>query len=206
DRWTARTFSMLDLQLPSNPRYYTYILTSIVRQSTRKENKNTKPLQALKSSLIWDFLFMIGIYSFIALLALHISILGIISSKFFIFLAIIQGIAWILDITENVIIWRSTYKPKMFIKTMRNVQCDLYDDEQEGTKIYFFYIWVVRLKFLIGILGFTLPFLTILFIYFFKNFYSDVSAIKGILTFVCTFLVLILGLSLGRTSKANLSV
>lgn len=198
DRWTTRTFSIMDLEFPSSARYYAYIMTSL----RKMENAgNSKPLRALRKNLYWDFLFMFGLFPFIALLCFHVASLGGWSSNIFMALALLQLPALILDMVENIVIFRTLKIPKLFIRTDR-YDLTLYDDEQEHTSLFRFYKGIVKAKWIIALTGLILSLIAILYVLIFTERYQETSLWLGIITIIVVVIALFIGWKLqSRTVK-----
>lgn len=188
DRWTERTFSIMDLEFPTSVRYYTYIMTSL----KMKYNVSEKlPLISLRKNLYWDFLFMAGIYPFIALLVLHAAKFDFINSSLFKLIAISQLLAWLLDVIENCLILKTTKNPKYFLKNpVDNLKIE--DSEQESRPIFKIYKFIVVLKWVIALVGIFFSLVPIFYVFLFNKYYTNDSKWHGIFfTFLllCTLLL-----------------
>lgn len=194
ERWTERTFSILDLQFPNSAQYYTYILLDLHNE---KKLNSKRALNALREHLYVDFIFMFGFYPFVALLALHLSYLSldIKAIYFFQFLAFLQLLAWVLDIIENTIILKSIKNPKLFIRNSIDDDWTMYYKKQKESGIYKVFYWVVRLKWLFAVSGLILSCTMIFYVYLFMNLENYNSYFWKWLLF---FVLFISGLIIGR--------
>jgi len=193
EKWTTRKFSIFDLEFPSSARYYTFIMISLIDQS--KNRNKSQPINSLRKNLYWDFLFMIGTYTFLAILALHVYSLDIVNrSQFFLYLAYAQLVALLLDIIENIFIFVSTYHPKLFMKPAdKNYKLHLSDFELESNWKFKIYKLIVKSKFFIALTGLILSLFTILYSHLFLQIYTSISVYNGIFMFIAILLLLGVG-------------
>ena len=95
----VRKFSITDLQFAASPREVTNIINGIYALPSEQSEKT---LRSLRTHLIVDFVFMPGIYGaiFFACFKTSEKMLSF-GEQVFIWLALLQAIAWVLDIVEN---------------------------------------------------------------------------------------------------------
>ena len=199
DRWTRRAFSIIDLQFPSSARYYSYIMTSLIKENKKSPGKYT-PLKALKRCLWWDFIFMFGIYPFIALVAIHLACR--MDYKLFLVLAIAQCAAWLFDLLENGIIFYTMKHPKLFLVTKYHDNT-IRDEEQKERTVYFFYKYVVLIKWIIALSGLIFSLLTVLYIYLYQGKYTNHSLANVLITLIL-FLLIYFTTNLFHTTREEL--
>jgi len=153
-RWHIRRhFSMLDLILPNSPRYYTYILLSILRDPETAPNAprwSTK--QILRLYLPISFLFL-GLIYFLLCGAFFLMAIGTpVNQYIFNGLAIAQLVGTTLALVSYWTIFRTLRKPKLFIHQPDESSKRLLDNEIAPSNIYRMYksIAYIRIVLLIG--------------------------------------------------------
>lgn len=198
DRWTSRKFSIIDLQFPSSARYYAYIMISLISED-KKNIKDYTPLKALVRSLWWDFLFMAGIYPFIALLAIQFSP-EMRFQNFYTYLVLLQGFAWLFDILENLTVFYTLKHPKFFLVT-KDHDYIIRDEEQKERPIYFIYKYVVLFKWIFALSGLFISLMSILY----NQIYTENYTLSSIRNGSLTLLILLIAIGFGRFlhSKVN---
>lgn len=103
------SFSIMDLEFPGNEASISKIVNGIHQLP---EPLASKSLAALKGNLRVDFLFMAAVYPFIALLCYHTAVLMQHFGRWvFLGLAILQAVAWLFDILENIYQLHKIKKP-----------------------------------------------------------------------------------------------
>ncbi|MGV8880023.1 MAG: hypothetical protein ACOH2A_13440 [Sphingobacteriaceae bacterium] len=126
----SRPFSIFSLQFPGSEAALTSLVNQIDAPVKRK----------IRQHLLVDFLFMLGVYPCIALLCyrvgLNIRADSLTGSYILIIVAVAQGVAWLFDIMENLILLRKIKNP-------------MAGSEQ----LYHLYKWIVGLKFFIALTG-----------------------------------------------------
>ena len=101
---SSKHFSIFDLELPPSEKSFTILLQDI--------GKDAEARKSLKQHLLIDFLFMPAAYLGIALLCFKTSLkMASIGKWLFLILAAAQLIAWLLDVIENIYLWRKVSKP-----------------------------------------------------------------------------------------------
>lgn len=99
-----RSFTVIDLEFSSNPKDIPNTINGIF---TLPEKQQQRVVQALKRSLYLDFLFMPAIYGAIFLLCMLIADKcgpSSVGRIFFSLFAWLQGVAWLCDIIENLLL------------------------------------------------------------------------------------------------------
>ena len=120
-----RRFSMINLEFPGTPKALVDIISHIFKLDNDKKNKTIK---ALKGQLLIDFFFfMPSCYGGIFLLSMKIAtkMSSYTGRGFFTIFAWLQALAFLLDIIENIYIWRKI-KPTLLppgLTEYRAFQC-----------------------------------------------------------------------------------
>ena len=133
---SSKHFSIFDLELPPSEKSFTILLQDI--------GKDAEARKSLKQHLLIDFLFMPAAYLGIALLCFKTSLkMASIGKWLFLILAAAQLIAWLLDVIENIYLWRKVSKPPV----------GLPETNTEKTKAYTSFQFIVKTKFTIAFTG-----------------------------------------------------
>ena len=97
----VRRFSILDLEIPASPIELVNIIKGLYQLPVQKKDAS---INALKTQLYIDFIFMPFAYGFVALLCVQVSRKMSLAagSNIFLVFAFLQMVSWILDIIENI--------------------------------------------------------------------------------------------------------
>ena len=133
-----RKFSMMDLEFPATPKDLVEIVVHIFKLDNAKRDR---VIRALKGQLLIDFfLFMPSVYGGIFLLSMKVATK--MNSDFgkgvFVSFAWLQGVAFVLDIIENIYIWRKI-KP---------------DIKPSGSSVHKAFLWLEIFKWGLPLLAF----------------------------------------------------
>ena len=115
-------FSIFDLEFPGSQETIKNILQGIDKLATKPGcedclKKSADSKKALKNNLLCDFIFMAGIYPFIALLCIATAYKMTYWGRYiFLGLAILQLVAWLFDILENLYLLNKMKNPDTLSK------------------------------------------------------------------------------------------
>ncbi len=124
----VRRFSIMDIEWPASPIEFRNLVAGMFQLP---EPKRAKAISSFKKHLMIDFLFMPAVYGSIFLLCMKISLkMSTFGTGFFAFLAWAQIVAFLLDIIENIFLFKklkpdlqafskSTYKAMQLLEIIK---------------------------------------------------------------------------------------
>lgn len=158
----SRPFSIFSLEFPGSEAALTRLVQQIDAPVKRK----------LRQHLLVDLLFMLAVYPGIALLCYRVALIirsdSLTGSYILTAVAIAQGVAWLFDILENLILLRKIKNPMA-----------------GSEKLYQIYKWIVGFKFFIALTGINS------FLFVMGYVWITGNASKHT-TLLCTFLAILL--------------
>lgn len=177
-RWTRRYFTILDIEFPSSPRYYATIMNSIKR--LRADGFGTGkpdpvPYRSLRTNIWLDFVFIWFAYGCVALMCLHVARNLAWAPWWFEKLAVLQGVALLLDVIENSFIL-FTMKRQDYFHSGREGQAS----RKKSAAAFNLYRSVVFLKWTIVLAGLFLSIGVVLYTFLFTGYYSKGQVLFGL--------------------------